>query len=325
MERRLATAFLFAGAAIAPAAASALAGGHPFHNAMPIAQCGQVLDQPGAYVMESVSCGPDAAFGVKIASDNVHLIIGSGAAIGSALIPGIVGSNVSNVLIDGGGSVIGAPYGINLSGDNITIKNISAASYCVPNSCIGMQVTGDHINIIDSRASGTEAAIIAGSDGRIIGNTIQMPDNVPEGGIGISAGDHNIIVNNNVPPNIPLGGSTIKIGSYNLVRRNNLSSIQIDGDNSKVVSNSTNGILIGGNNNHIVNNDVTGGYLLQIAGTDFSSVGILAESGASSNIIVHNSSTGAEFDLFESNGPPCVNEWRLNAFSTSGGAMACIH
>jgi hypothetical protein len=53
--------------------------------------------------------------------------------------------------------------------------------------------------------------------------------------------------------------------------------------------------------------------------------GILAETGATHNRIIKNTASANIADLYESNGPPCVNTWRDNTFGTSGGAAACIH
>ena len=52
--------------------------------------------------------------------------------------------------------------------------------------------------------------------------------------------------------------------------------------------------------------------------------GILAESGAKHNRITKKTASGNIADLFESNGPPCVN-LRDNTFHSSGGSTACSH
>jgi Periplasmic copper-binding protein (NosD) len=54
------------------------------------------------------------------------------------------------------------------------------------------------------------------------------------------------------------------------------------------------------------------------------SYGIFAAQGAIGNTITSNSITGDQYDVFDSNGPPCVNTWKRNTFQTSGGAVACI-
>ncbi|HJU29391.1 MAG TPA: hypothetical protein VJ718_09480, partial [Candidatus Binataceae bacterium] len=285
---------------------------------------GQTLSEAGDYVVSgNVSCGPGDTFGISINANNIHLILSGN--LGSASTPGIVSSGqVSNILIDGGGVVVGVPSAISLSGSHITIKGISAASYCVPNMCVGMQIQGDHINIIGNSASGSKAAILAGSSGRIINNTILLP---PSAGLGtgIGAGDGNIIRGNKIPPNTIGGDAAIRVCSHNVVRDNALGGILISGDSNSVVANSASGIEVGGDRNRIVKNDVTGGYP-DYPGSDgnYLTVGIFIESGASSNVVVGNSVSGAAVGLFDANGPPCVNVWRHNMFSSSGGAMACI-
>ena len=47
--------------------------------------------------------------------------------------------------------------------------------------------------------------------------------------------------------------------------------------------------------------------------------------GAVNNTITKNNVSGNQYDLFDSNGPLCVNTWKQNGFQTSGGAVACIN
>ncbi len=59
--------------------------------------------------------------------------------------------------------------------------------------------------------------------------------------------------------------------------------------------------------------------------TPLSVDGIETDAGATHNSIEKNAVSRNQADLYESNGPPCVNVWRNNVFQTSGGAVACIH
>jgi hypothetical protein len=88
------------------------------------------------------------------------------------------------------------------------------------------------------------------------------------------------------------------------------------------VSDFFSGIEFSGNSNVVTNNKVTGtGPSQPQPGMD----GIEAETGAERNRITKNTASGNVDDMFESNGPPCVDTWRDNTLDASSGAVACIH
>ena len=82
------------------------------------------------------------------------------------------------------------------------------------------------------------------------------------------------------------------------------------------------GIELSGDFNRVADNLIIG---RSMGATILSVNGIETDSGATHNTIHGNAVSSNQADLFEANGPPCVNVWRNNIFQTSGGATACIH
>jgi len=95
---------------------------------------------------------------------------------------------------------------------------------------------------------------------------------------------------------------------------------------SRVLGNIVNqffvGVELSGDFNQVIENLITG-RSMQV--TPLSVDGIETDAGATHNSIEKNAVSSNQADLYESNGPPCVNVWRNNVFQTSGGAVACIH
>jgi hypothetical protein len=126
------------------------------------------------------------------------------------------------------------------------------------------------------------------------------------------AGTGNVVKNNSMTEDnagaFP-GGIGIQVPSHNQVIDNHVNQF-------------TTGIEVSGDYNSIIENTVTG---ISSAVPDPSQRGIETLVAAEHNTIKKNTVSGNATDLYESNGPPCVNTWRKNTFATSGGAVACIY
>ncbi len=305
---------------------------------IPVTECRQVLDVAGGeYVLTAsvglAGCG-DVGGPITIAANGIHLNT-AGVTV-YAIGDGIhINDGLSDIVIDGGGSLsgggglsIGKAHHIRV--DGITMQGesdlggsragveINGASGVTLTRCtiIGFQTYGVQMN--DAReVSVTTNNIIADvgifgsvNDGRFENNNVATDTQ----GI-ILTGSRNLIANNSL--NLESGGegpASVEVG------------IQVAGGN-RVVGNIVNyfftGLELSGDSNMVDGNVLNGAPAS--SSSPQSMYGIESTSGAVHNLIEKNLVAGNLNDLYESNGPPCLNTWRDNTFTTSGGATACLH
>jgi parallel beta-helix repeat protein len=278
---------------------------------LPVTQCGQVLDvKGGSYVLAGdLSCSQNPALTISANRIRLDTAKFNVTTIGNAL---AISDGVSDVTIDGGGSLSGGG-GVTIGQDrNITITNVTLSGEGdLGGSSGGVAITGaTNVKISKCTISGVFA--INGTVNRSVfsDNGVTATSLGATGGI-LLDGDHNSVADNTLTES-NAGAATGNVG------------ISVS-HNNRVSDNTVNGFYIGieftGDSNVVTGNTVTG---TGPSVPDPSNDGILAESGAKHNRITKNTAGGNIADLYDSNGPPCVNTWRNNTFSTSGGATACI-
>jgi hypothetical protein len=279
---------------------------------IPVNQCGQTLDARGGnYALTgNLNCGCET---ITISANKIHFNT-AGFTVTSTCNVVALSDGISEVTIDGGGGLIGGG-GIAIGADrHIEVKNISVSG----DGDLGGNTDG--IRLSGAKDVGVSNCMIGGvfgiagtvDNGTFTNNTISAGSIAPNGGIVIT-GKSNLIRNNSIAGNA--GNST-----------NASVGVGVSDNNNRVANNTVDqfniGIEFSGNSNVVTNNTVTG---TGPSVPDPSADGIEAESGDKHNRITKNTVSGNVDDMFESNGPPCVNTWRDNTFSTSGGAAACVH
>jgi len=305
---------------------------------IPVTECRQVLDVPGGDYVLTASVG-DTGCGerggpITIAADAIHLNT-AGVTV-YAIGDGIhINDGLSDVVIDGGGSLrgggglsIGKAHHIVV--DGITIKGESDLG----GSMAGVEINGaTGVTLTRCTIIGADTYGVQMSDARQVSVTIS--NIIADVGITGSVNDGRF-ENNNVATDAQ---GIILSGSRNLIANNSLNltytdralasydvGIQVAGGN-RVVGNIVNsfftGLELSGDSNLVHGNVITGAPASSLSQQTM--YGIETTPGAVHNIIEKNLVAGNLNDLYEGNPPPCVNVWRNNNFSTSGGATACIH
>jgi hypothetical protein len=308
-------------------------------SAIPVDQCGQVLNEPGEYILtgaldneECPSTTCSAAGGaITITASNLHLDT-AGHSINAICAAVAVADGVSNVRIDGGGFLRGG-NGVTIGKDrNVVVSglgNIHGDPDLGGNE-VGIMIDGgDDITVTNNHIEGVIGIYALVNNGTFSNNTIFGLGIVNQGIVLVNAqsssmttvllrGHHgssrynNIIRGNKITPS---GTSSDDTGISVMSNRNLVQGNTIDQAGA--------GISLSGDANKVVNNDVTGGSPPSVP--QQSAYGIFTARGASRNVIVGNAVSDDQADMHESNGPPCVNRWQKNRFQTSSGAVACIH
>jgi len=274
----------------------------------------QVISKPGNYVLTTDGCS------IVISASNVHLNT-AGHNVYTVLNALMIDDGLSNISIDGGGSLYGGTGVVIGASRNITLNNLSLSGNVSYTTGIAVELNG--------------------AKGVTVTNSRIESDGCPGGGPAISGTVDNGLFSHNTITGAecgPVGG--IRVDGTNIVIRDNTINAQNDEGASFYAISVTSDTLISDNTitltrpefvaaSEIVGIDFTGhsnlvkGNTIQ-SNANTNSYGILAAQGAIGNAITNNNVMGNQYDLFESNGPPCVNIWRHNKFQTSGGAVACI-
>jgi hypothetical protein len=274
----------------------------------PVTHCAQVLNASGEYVLiGNLNC--DSQGGITISASNIHLnTAGFGVnAIGAAA---TITDGISNVRIDGGGYLSGGS-GLIIGKDHHILVRGLATIHGDPD--FGSTETGVEIDggtdvvVIGNHIDGVLGISGTVNNGAFSNNTV-LGDSIGNDGI-VLTGHGNVIRDNTITLSGASNGNTsISVTDRNLVQNNIIKEAGI-------------GIDLTGDSNRVPGNTVAG----DPNSPSPSKFGIDAESGAIHNVIERNTVTGNQFDMNESNGPPCRNVWRNNKFQTSSGAAACIH
>jgi hypothetical protein len=302
--------------------AMAVAFAAPAFAQIPVNQCGQVLSKPGNYVLTTDLCdGPPNEVletGLVINASNVHLNT-AGHSI-SAFFPALViDDGVSNIRIDGGGSVFGGT-GVSIGASrDITLNNLTLFGSASSGAGIAVELNGaKRVTVTNSTIEfvgcGGGGPAISGTvdNGLFSHNTITSGSCAGFiGGIGVDGADNTIRDNTINPLSTPLYG--ISVTSDTVIAGNTITLTPPEsGAATEMI-----GIDLTGHSNLVNGNTIHGD-------ANTNSYGIFAAQGAIRNRITNNTAEGDQYDLFDSNGPPCVNLWKRNTFQTSGGAVACI-
>ena len=285
----------------------------------PVTQCGQVLDQPGEYILTGAldrqECPNDscsaAGGAITISASNVHLdTAGHGVtAICAAL---VITDGVSDVRIDGGGWLSGGSGLIIGQDTKIVVSGLA-------------DIRGD------ADLGSTETGIEL--DGA---SKVTVSNNKIEGVFGIHGQvDRGVFVNNQIYGINIVNYGIVLTGHNNVISNDTVTLSGLSADNtaisvtdrSRILSNTVHqaavGISLAGDSNKVNGNTVDGASPPSVA---IASVyGIYVSQGAAGNTIKRNKAAGNEYDVYDHNGPPCVNTWRKDRYQTSGGAVACIH
>jgi parallel beta-helix repeat protein len=278
---------------------------------IPVTQCGQTLDARGGnYALTgNLNCGCET---ITISANKIHFNT-AGFTVTSTCNVVALSDGISEVTIDGGGGLSGGG-GIAIGADrHIEVTNISVSGDGdLGGNTDGIQLSGAKDVVVNKCTIGGVFGITGTVDnGTFTNNTIDVGTLAPSGGV-VVTGRNNLVKNNTITYG-PDGATNTNVG------------IGVS-DNNRVANNTVDqfniGIEFSGDSNVVTNNTVTGTGPSQ---PHPSMDGIEAETGAKRNRITKNPVSGNVDDMFESNGPPCVNTWRDNTFSTSGGATACIH
>jgi hypothetical protein len=312
---------------------------------IPVTDCGQVLDVPaGEYVLTaSIGCSSDSP-PVTIAANRIHLNTAGVTvyAIGDAL---AIKDGVSDILIDGGGSLIGGGgltigkdrhvivRGVTLQGEDdlggsetgvvidgasdVTLTGCNIAGY----QSVGVQMSdASQVTMIDNNIYGAYGVYGTVDRGVFATNSVTIVADTTFTGRGIAlSGRGNFVADNS----LILEGSGSE-GSGSVPAHDDVGVVVTN--HSQVRGNFVNqfffGVELVGDSNQVVGNLITG---RSMGPTPSSVNGIETDAGARHNNIRSNLVSGNQADLYESNGPPCVNVWRNNFYQTSGGATPCIH
>lgn len=289
---------------------------------IPVNQCGQVLSAPGHYVLTANLCNAfgvgGSGTGLTISASRVHLDT-AGHAVSAFLTGIVINDGLSHLRIDGGGLIAGGD-GVVIGGDqDVTLNNVTLLADASIGTGKALILRGANrvslTNTTLSSAGCLGGPVISGTveNGLFASNTINGGGCEIAGGIGLDGAD-NTIRNNTISLPGDFAGFAINVGSDTLIEKNTIQLL------ASPTSRATDkiGIELTGDGSHVKSNTITGN-------TPNALYGIFAAQGAIGNTITKNSVSGNEFDLFESNGPPCVNTWKKNTFQTSGGAVACIN
>jgi hypothetical protein len=273
----------------------------------------QVLSKSGNYVLTTDSCG------IVISASNVRLNTAA-HGVSTILTALVIDDGLSNIRIDGGGGLSGGTGVIIGASRNIMLNNLSISGNVSYTTGIAVQLNG--------------------AKGVAVTNSKIESGGCPASGPAISGTVNNGLFSHNTILSFGCGtNGGIRVDGANIVIRDNI----INSQNHLVpfyAISETSGTVITGNAitltppadgvaRQMVGIDLTGDSNLVNGNTiqgdaNANSYGIFAATGAIGNTIIGNTAKGNQYDLFESNGPPCVNIWRHNKFQTSGGAVACI-
>jgi hypothetical protein len=276
---------------------------------IPVTQCGQMLDVPGEYVFSGVlSCDelcPSAA--ITIRASSVRLSFAPESLLLPLCTGVLISDGISNVVIEGsGGGGFGAGLVIGRD-DHVIVRGMNIGDGGGQSAAVEID-GGNDIVIMDSTIGGFYGILGRVNHGEFSRNVIG--GDTP-GSQGIVLSGHGNVIKDNV---LGLGpyfeNVSISVGDRNVVKNN-------------VISGSVIGILLAGKFNRVFGNTIVGAV-----GPDNpmgSQEGIETALGSIHNLIARNLVINNRYDLFESNGPPCVNVWRKNDFQTSSGAVACLH
>jgi hypothetical protein len=243
-----------------------------------------------------------------------HKILGTCAAV-------VIADGVSDVRIYGGGTIFGGNAVIvgkdkdvtldhlGLGGDSDLGGNGAAVEI---NGAKGVKVTNSTIGV-SCEGFGIMGTVDLGTFSK---DTITVSCFSVQGIV--LDGRNNVIRGNTITFNNDLSGLgfdyAISVTRQSIVEGN---TITLSASGGPSVARDI-GINLAGNSNRVNGNKIVGTAPAALYGT-------FAAQGAINNSITRNSASGNQFDLFDSNGPPCVNLWKHNQFQTSGGAVACIN
>jgi hypothetical protein len=308
---------------------------------IPITQCGEVLDVSGGeYVFGSglLNCCGASGATITISANKIHLNT-AGANIVTVCNAVAITDGVSDVLIDGGGRLVGGgglvigkdrhivvgdvtlggedDLGGSMAGVQINgARDVSLTGCTIyGTSSVAVQMSGaTDVTMTNNNISGTFGVFGTVDRGVFTNNSVAVSADAAAHGRGIAlTGRGNLVANNSLT--LPgLGSPThddigIIVTSHSQVRGNIVQQFFV-------------GVELAGDFNRVVENLITG-RSIQVTPLSFN--GIETDVGARHNNIQRNVVSSNQADLYESNGPPCVNVWRNNVFQTSGGAVACIH
>jgi hypothetical protein len=308
---------------------------------IPITECGQALDVAGAeYVFGSglLNCCGASGATVTISANRIHLNT-AGANIVTVCSAVAIIDGVSDILIDGGGRLVGGgglvvgkdrhivvrdvtlggedDLGGSMAGVQINRARDVTLTGCqiFGSQSIALQMNGaSGVTAINNNISGAFGVYGTVDKGVFANNSVTVSADAAARGRGIAVtGRGNLIANNSL--NLPGLGSPTRDDIGIIVS-----------SHSRVLGNIVNQFFIGvelsGDFNRVIENLITG---RSMGTTPLSINGIETDTGATHNSIEKNAVSTNQADLYESNGPPCVNLWRNNVHQTSGGAVACIH
>ena len=277
---------------------------------IPVNQCGQTLSVAGGHyqLTGNLSCG---SFTITIAASGIHFDTNKFSVTSTTNVV-TISNGLSNITINGGGSLSGGG-GLTIGTDqDVTVTNVALMG----DSDLGGNGGGVQLNGA-AQVSITKCTLGGsfGIGGNVIGSTFRN-NTISTGSLGptegfLINGERNLIENNTLTEG-NAGQTSDNVG------------ISVTAGN-RVLGNTVNqyyvGIELSGDSNLVSRNTVTG-----VSGSvpDPSADGIEADGGARMNKITRNTVSGNVEDLYDGNGPPCVNTWRSNKFGTSGGAMSCI-
>jgi hypothetical protein len=276
---------------------------------IPVTQCGQVLDAPGDYLFSGILfCEVCPSAAITIRASGIHLSFAPESQFGSLCTGILISDGVSDVDIEGagaagfgGGLVIGKDHHVIVQGMYISGGGVVPA--------VGLNGGDDIViksNFISAALFGIVGSVRHGEFSR---NVISAYN---PGSTGILLRGHGNVIEDNFLGPIPsyVENVSISVTDGTVVKNN-------------VINGGVIGIYLAGKSNHVFGNTIFG-----VATPDNpmgTQEGIETAIGAIHNTIKGNLVSNCLYDLFESNGPPCVNVWRDNAYESSSGAVACIH
>ena len=286
---------------------------------VPVTKCGQVLNQPGEYVFTGAldkqecpgfSCS-SAGGAITISASNIHLDT-AGHGVNAICAAVVIVDGVRDVRIDGGGWLLGGS-GLIIGKDSRVVVNKLSDIHGDPDlgsTETGIEIRGaNHVTVSDNNIEGVFGIHGQVDDGVFVNNKISGL-NIVNNGIVLS-GKNNVIKNNTVTlSGLSAENNAISVTDQNRIKGNTIHQAAV-------------GISLAGNSNIVVRNRVDGASPPSVPVA--SVYGIYVGQGAAGNKIECNTSIGNEFDLYQKNGPPCLDIWRKNHYQTSGGAVACIH
>ena len=286
---------------------------------IPVTECGQVLSQPGDYVLtgalDNQECPTykcsSAGSAITITASNVHFDT-AGHGVNAICAAAAIADGAKNIRIDGGGWLFGGS-GLIIGKDSRVVVNGLADIHGDPDlgsTQTGIDIRGaDHVTVNHNNIEGVFGIHGHAVDSKFVNNQIAGLGIVNHGIL--LTGYGNVIKNNTVTlSGASAENSAIGVTNYNWIIAN-------------TIHQAGTGINLAGDFNRVLRNIVDGDAPPSVPVA--SVYGIFASDGAEGNVIKRNKANGDEYDVFDQNGPPCVNFWRGNQFQTSGGAVACIH